>query len=319
MHTAMIFPLCLIFTSILSTHVSNAQTVAERLGYPADAKLLIVHADDMGMCHSANQACIDTLEKGIVKSASVMVPCPWFMEAALYAKEHPEADLGLHLTLTSEWKRYRWSPLAEASTVKGLIDPDGYMFRGVRAVLQSASAQEVENELRAQIEFALHHGIQPTHLDSHMGTLYAKADYLEVALRLAEEYDIPFMFFNPTEIMYARAQKDGVQLPTEISQQMSQRGIPLLDGLLDIENTSIGQMEAAYKKLIAEMQPGLYQIIIHPNLDTAESQAITGTHKKRAEEHRIFTDPGMKSYIEEQGVILVGWKDLLPLWKARKR
>ncbi len=169
--------ICLILGLVLAGAMSvkaQGQNTAERLGYPADARLLIIHADDTGMCHSANLASIDALKKGIVTSGSIMVPCPWFMEIADYAREHPEIDLGLHLTHTSEWKSYRWRPLALSSLVPGLIDAEGYMHSHVGSVVRSSNAKEIEAEIRAQIEFALQNGVKPTHLDSHMGTLYAE-------------------------------------------------------------------------------------------------------------------------------------------------
>ncbi len=131
---------------------TQAETVAEKLGYPADAKLVIIHGDDVGMCHSANTSAADALEKGIVTSGSIMVPCPWFLEAAEYCRKNPETDLGIHLTLTSEWKHYRWRPVAALPLVKGLIDAEGFMHHGVRSVYSNASVKEAEAEIRAQIE-----------------------------------------------------------------------------------------------------------------------------------------------------------------------
>ena len=177
----------------------QAETVAERLGYPADAKLVLLHGDDIGMCHAANTSAIKAFEAGMMKSGSVMVPCPWFLEIAQYAREHPEADLGLHLTLTSEWKHYRWRPLADTEKVRGLIDEQGYMHRGVRDVYEHATPQEAEAEIRAQIEHALKHGMKPTHLDSHMGTLYYNPEFFKTVIALSEEYDIPFMLIEPSD------------------------------------------------------------------------------------------------------------------------
>lgn len=299
--------------------IVQSQTVAERLGHSADDVLLIIHADDMGMCRSANQACIEALDKGIVTSASVMVPCPWFPEAAAYARENPDHDLGLHLTLTAEWKNYRWGPVAPQTLVPGLLDEQGYFHRGVRAVATNSNPEEVEIELRAQIEHALNNGLQPTHLDSHMGTIYARPDFWQVALKLAEEYDVPFMSFSASPWMLARAERDGLQFPVEAANQMASRGIPLIDSLPAIDDVPVEKMGEAYRKLIASLEPGVHLLILHPNVLTPESRAITGTHMRRHEEYKIFTDPTMKDFIDEKGVILIGWNDLLPLWKERKR
>lgn len=297
----------------------QAETVAERLGLPADSKLLILHGDDIGMCHSANTAAFTAFEKGIVTCGSVMVPCPWFLETAAYAKAHPETDLGLHLTLTAEWKTYRWRPLAPLSLVKGLYDDEGYMHHEVRQVYQHAKPEEVEAELRAQIEFALKHGLKPTHLDSHMGTLYYNPEYLKITLRLSEEYDIPFMFFRPSLELEKEIGEQGKAAFIQLSNVMDKRNIPLLDALPSIPDTPVNQYEQAYKELIANLKPGVSLVIVHLADESKEYKAITGSYPKRLAEFKLFTNPEMKRYIEEQNVHLIGWKDLLPLWKTRQR
>ncbi len=149
-------------------------TLQEQLGYSKTAKLLILHADDLGLAHSEDQASFYALEKSPARSANIMVPCPWFPEAAAYAMAHPKADLGLHLTITSEWKYLKWGPVAGKENVPHLVNQQGFLFSTVDSVLRSSNADEVEKELRAQIERAKQFGIDITHLDSHMGTLYAE-------------------------------------------------------------------------------------------------------------------------------------------------
>ena len=167
-----------------------------------------MHADDAGMCHSVNEATIEALTKGMVSSASIMVPCPWFPEFAAWAKQHPEMDLGIHLTLTSEWQHYRWRPVAPAASVKGLFDPEGYMWRSEVQTAKSASAQEVETELRAQIERAREFGVAFTHFDTHMGTMYTRPDYFDVYAKLAREYKVPCMIPRPSEELRAPEDSD---------------------------------------------------------------------------------------------------------------
>ncbi len=295
---------------------AEAQTVAERLGYPPDARLLIVHADDIGMCHASNVAFMESTKGGSITAGSAMVPCPWFLEIADFAKNHPEADLGLHLTLTAEWKFYRWRPLAPAPSVPGLLDPQGCLFRDVPSVVQNAKPEEIEAEVRAQIDYALAQGMKPTHLDSHMGTLFAKPEFLAVALKLAEEYDIPFMFFNPTPQVLEMA---GGRYDLKVHEELARRGWPMLNGLYSIEKTPVEESEAFYKEIIRNVKPGVSEIIIHPAAESPEIEAITGSWKQRNADFRIFTDPAMKQFIEEQGVKLVGWKQLYDLWKARPR
>src|SRR5687767_8428224 len=166
---------------------TETKTLAERLGYPKDAKLLIVHADDLGMAHSINTASIKGLESGLVSSASIMIPCPWLPEIAAYARKHPEADLGLHLTLTSEWSLYRWGPVLPKERVPSLLDSSGYLYLTETEAAAHIDPKEAEAEIRAQIARAKSLGIQPTHLDSHMGTLYQTQALFETLFRVARD------------------------------------------------------------------------------------------------------------------------------------
>src|SRR5712664_3937640 len=155
---------------------AQTKTVAERLGHPANAKLLIVHADDLAAAHSVNAASFDALDKGAVTSASIMVPCPWLTEVGTYAKNHPDADLGLHLALTSEWKTYRWGPVESKDKVPSLLDPSGYLWPETLPAVHGIKPEEAEREIRAQVERAVALGIHPTHLDSHMGVLFSSPE-----------------------------------------------------------------------------------------------------------------------------------------------
>src|ERR1700686_2026119 len=176
---------------LLSTIAVSAQTLADRLGYPPGTKLIIVHADDLGETHAVNAAAIKALESGTINSASLMVPCPWFPEMADYAKAHPDADLGLHLTLTSERVFYRWGPVALRDKVPSLVDSDGYFHLNWMET-PHIDAKEVEQELRAQIERAIAMGVRPTHLDSHQYRLFENGkDIFQSALRVAHEYKLP--------------------------------------------------------------------------------------------------------------------------------
>src|SRR6266851_5609462 len=170
---------------------AETKTLVERLGYHRDAKLLIVHADDLGAAHSINSASIKALESGLVSSGSIMVPCPWLPEIAAYARAHPEADLGLHLTLTSEWMPYRWGPVLSKDRVSSLLDNSGYFYLSESEAASHANATEVEAEIRAQIDRARAFGIRPTHLDSHMGTLYQNKTLFETFLRVARDNKLP--------------------------------------------------------------------------------------------------------------------------------
>ncbi len=169
----------------------QTKTIAERLGYPKDAKLVIIHADDLGVSHSENAASIAAMEKGCVSSASIMVPCPWFPEIAAYAQANPAADLGLHITLTSEWKYYKWGPVTAKEKVPGLVNKNGFFYSSVDSVLQNANAAEVEQEIRNQVLRAKQFGMDPTHLDAHMGTALSGLDFFRAYLKVGREFKIP--------------------------------------------------------------------------------------------------------------------------------
>ena len=179
--------------SILWTSsISTQESLVEKLGYSKDTKLLIIHADDIGMAHSENLASIKAMTEGSVNSASLMVPCAWFLEVVEFSKSKPEADIGIHLTLTSEWKNYKWGPVAGVSEVPGLVDKNGNFYDNCQAVLDNATPEEVEKELRAQIERAKNAGLDPTHLDTHMGCVIYHPDFFDIYLRLGREYGILF-------------------------------------------------------------------------------------------------------------------------------
>ena len=165
--------------------------LAERLGYKATDRLLIINGDDVGMCHTANLATIDCMEHGLLTSATIMVPCPWFTEIARYAKAHPEKDFGIHLCHTSEWQTYRWGPVAAKSMVPGLVDPEGYLWRDESDVWKHSSPEQAEAEAHAQIKMAMAAGVDVTHLDSHMGALQLDPRYHEVYVKLAKEFNLP--------------------------------------------------------------------------------------------------------------------------------
>jgi predicted glycoside hydrolase/deacetylase ChbG (UPF0249 family) len=290
--------------------MAQGKSIAERLGYPADSKLLIIHADDLAVAHAVDRASFDAFERRAITSASVMVPCPWFTEAAAYAKEHPEADLGLHLTLTSEWKSYRWGPVAPIDKVPGLLGPDGYFYPDVVSVAQHATPEEVEREIRAQVERGLAAGIQPTHLDTHMGTVYASPQFAAAYMKVAREYRLPFLAMRQSPIP--------VPHMAEIVALLKDSDI-VLDALVSARpGTPAENWEAAYLEIIRNLKPGLTQLIVHLGYDDAELQAISAGHPDfgaawRQRDFDVITSPEFKKALEENHVILVGWKDLKKL------
>ncbi|MBI5084555.1 MAG: polysaccharide deacetylase family protein [Acidobacteria bacterium] len=274
-----------------------------------DAKRLIVHADDAGMCHSVNLATIDAMTKGLVSSASVMLPCPWVQEFADWAKAHPEKDLGIHCTLTSEWKYYRWRPVASIDKVKGLIDKEGYTWRDVRSAAMNASAAEIETELRAQIQRAREYGIQFTHLDSHMGTLFARPDYFDVYTRLSKEFSVPCMLPRPTPD--AEAELKGYPITPDMLKAKEAAGYRMLDRLVTgVPGRTPAERRESYRQFIAGLKPGVTKLIIHLAKDDAEIRAVTGSWEYRWADFLFWTSDEARDLLAANNVQLFTYRQL---------
>jgi len=305
--------------SMLFVAAVLGQSPGERMGFGPRDRVLMVHADDLGMSHTVNAASMEAFRQGLVTSASVMVPCPWFLEIANFAKEHPEFDIGLHLTLTSEWKKYRWGPVASRDKVPGLMDPEGYLWRDVRSVAQHATAAEVEIELRAQIEKALATGWKPTHLDTHMGTLYARVDYWEVYAKLGREYKLPVMLMRPTPEFVAEASKDGYPITPAMLEQKEREGFVLLDHLVTgVPGRTIAERRASYQKLLRGLQPGVTMLIVHLGLNDDELKNITNNWEARWSDYRNFTEPEMRDLMRELGIKQTTWRAMGKLAKYKE-
>lgn len=300
----------LLWTSVASflfasTICAQTKTIAERLGYPAASKLLILHADDLGAAHSVDAASFEALDKGAISSASVMVPTPWIAEVAAYAKAHPNADLGLHLTLTSEWETYRWGSVAPADKVASLLDSSGTFPRDDSTLAANAKPVEVERELRAQIERALAIGIRPTHLDSHMGSLFTTPELIATYVKVAREYHLPFL-----------ALRGNPRAPPQ--PPLSSRDV-LLDTLITAgPEVPRDQWKAWYLKQIANLKPGLTEIIVHLGRDDSELRAVMVNHEPwgsawRQRDHDVVNSPEFKKALKDNNVILVTWRQLQKL------
>jgi hypothetical protein len=291
---------------ITSPLIAQTKTIAERLGYPADSKLLILHADDLAVAHSEDAASFDALDKQAVTSASIMVPCPWLTEVADYAKAHPDADLGLHLTLTSEWKTYRWGPVESKDKVPSLLDPSGYLWPDTPQSVGALKADEAEREIRAQIERAVAMGIHPTHVDSHMGTLFSRPDLFAVYVKVAREYKLPFLAFIAPDT------------PKELSSVLSSKDVLLNSVVIADPSVHPSDWNAFYANAIKNLKPGITEIIVHLGHDDAELQAVTVDHADygaawRQRDYDVVTSPEFKKLLEENHVILIQWKDLKKL------
>jgi predicted glycoside hydrolase/deacetylase ChbG (UPF0249 family) len=281
------------------------------LGYPRDSKLLIIHADDMGLAHSVNTACIKASKNMGITSGSIMVPCPWAPEIMAYAKDNPGLDVGIHLTMTAEWDLYKWGGISSSDQIPSLLDKNNYFYPSVEELGKAAKGPDAEKELKAQIDRAIASGVQPTHLDTHMGSVMANPELIKIYLDLSDIYHLP--------ILFPRAYLG--MLPPDLAKSMDSK-IFLLDNLFMLDaNMITGKWIDAYKKGIEAMMPGLNEMIVHLAIDNDEMQAISKGHKDygsawRQHDLDLVSGPEFKELLMTNHIILIGWRQIRDLMNA---
>jgi len=288
-------------------------TYGERLGWGPEDRVLIFHNDDVGMSHESNLGTIEGFEKGLLTSCSTMMPCSWVPEWAAYLREHPDIDNGLHLTMNSEWQHYRWGPVAGRKGVPGMVDSEGYMHRDVRQTIASASADEVEQEIRAQIALAEKLGMPITHLDSHMGTLFYSPEFFERYVKIGIEKQIPIMIMNPQNLDGANRDAARQAKLAEAVDIVWNSGLPVLDYLMTstADTSDPNVMIDALIRNLRDLKPGITQIILHGTRPGANFGAISSSGGKREAELEMVLSDRVKKVIEEEGIILTSYKELL--------
>ncbi len=313
----------LLFLCLFFSIKGQSQSYAEKLGYPKDAKVLILHIDDVGMSYDSNLGAIKAMEEGVANSLSMMMPCSWIPGFFKYLEKHPETDAGLHLTLTSEWDNYRWGPLAGKPAVPGLVDKEGALWPSVMATATNASADEIETEIRAQLDRSRSMGWEPTHLDSHMGTLFAKQDFLMRYLKVGMEENIPVMFPGGHNTMIMEtAGSTGLtkEMTTTIGEQLWAAGLPVLDDLHNISYGWKGTDEMSksdlqryktekYIESLKALQPGLTMVIMHCTWPTEVFEHISESGQTREGDLLAMMSPELKKYIEENNIVLTTWRE----------
>ncbi len=271
-----------------------------------NTKLLIIHADDAGLSHSENMATIQSLEKGIVNSYSIMVPCPWFYEMAVFAKMNPQFDNGIHLTLTCEWENYKFGPVLPITEVPSLVDGNGHFYKKREQLRKNASVEDIQKELQAQIEKAIKFGLKPTHIDSHMYSVGASPEFFRIYRSLGEKYNLPIMIsrqlmemvgLNPNKIINN----------TDLIIEKAHYGI--------FEYFESGKLSDYYSQVFENLVSGLNIILIHPAFDDNEMKGITVNHpnfgsKWRQIDFDSFTCKENKSRLKELDIELITWNDI---------
>jgi len=284
---------------------SGQQTLAEKLGYEAGTRLLIVHADDIGLAQSVNDATEKAFASGGISSGSIMVPCPWFIDFADYFSNHPDLDVGIHITMTSEWDYYKFGGVLPSTEIPSLLDENGFFYPTTEEFGLHVDPAEAEKEIRAQIERAISYGIKPTHLDTHMGSVLARPELIHTYLKLGQEYKIPV--FIPRMLLFS--------FPEEQREQIKKEFV-LVDQyfMLDLEGPD-ASWEEEYGKIIEKVGPGLNVIIVHLAHDNAEMQAITVNHPAfgatwREKDLNYVMSQEYRDLLKEYHIRLVTWKEI---------
>jgi sugar lactone lactonase YvrE/predicted glycoside hydrolase/deacetylase ChbG (UPF0249 family) len=297
------------------TEVEFTRLVAFRVDRPGREwrapRKLVIHADDAGMSHSVNEGTIEALEKGIVTSASIIVPAPWFKEFAVYAKNHPQYDYGIHLALNSEWEVYRWGSVAPADKVSSLLDEEGYLWDNVAQVAEHAKLEEVEIELRAQIDKALQFGVPISHLDTHMGALMSRPDLIDLYVRIGLEYKLPVLFLSDRDGSLRKAYPALIDRLEKNINRLRETQLPVLDHLIQIYGgEDLEQRKLEYFEAISRSPLGVSELIIHCGIDNPELRAITSSSRRRNQDRELFSHPDTANFLRQQGIELTSWKQL---------
>jgi hypothetical protein len=296
--------LAIAFT-VMGAVSSSAQVkdVARKLGYPADSKLLLIMGDDVGVYHAADLASFTALDQGAITSGTVMATSPWLTEIGQYAKQHPNISLGVHLVLCSEYTTYRWGPVSPSNQVPSLLDPDGYLWLHGSDTIAHAKLDELDKELRAQIDKAIHFGVQPDFIDSHQRALMSNQEVFQLYMKVAHDYKVPFLV--------GRDRATGGRFVPLLSDKDL-----VVDSVMVIPSTTPPQdWMGFYTRTVKSLKPGLYQLYVHLAFDGEESEAISVDHTAygaawRQRDFNVMTSPEFKKALEENHVILVSWKDL---------
>lgn len=289
----------------------SANPFLKKLGFSDYDRVVIIHTDDIGMCHASVQAFKDLWNFGTITSGATMVPCPWFPAVAQMCRENPEIDMGVHATLNAEWESYRWGPISTRDPESGLLDADGYFNQWHQAVYDNAKPEAVEREVNAQIERALAAGIEVTHVDSHMGTIMNPKfiqSYIQAAASRLLPPMLPRIEAEGMDFMGLSDEEKITYMP--LMQQFETMGIPMIDGLLGLPlDQPDGQMEIA-KNILGNLPIGITHFIFHPSIDTAELRSLAPDWESRVSNYNTFMSDGLKKFIEAEDIKLIGYRPI---------
>lgn len=300
-------------------------SLAQELGYQSDDRLLLINADDYGLCHSVNTAVQQLLTEGAISSATIMMPCGWAREAAAWSAAHPQHDVGVHLTFTSEWEAYGWGPVTNNGDVSSLTTAEGYFYPDTRSFELHAESAHVKQELVNQIERAIKLGMNPSHADNHMGSLYGLQTgkhFMAEVLDVCAAYGLPFRLPRYVQVDSGVAPQEMEEQARAVAAMADAKGVVILDYLLGLpfplqNGESYESFKTDMKSLLASLKPGVSELIIHPSNVSDELNAFHREPVKRGMEYEIFRDADVRQWIDEQGIKLIRWSDLQRLQRSR--
>jgi predicted glycoside hydrolase/deacetylase ChbG (UPF0249 family) len=291
--------------------------VLRKLGFADDDRVVIIHTDDIGMCQATVSAFADLVDFGLVSSGAVMVPCPWFLQVAAYCRQHPLVDLGVHLTLTSEWDGYRWGPISTRDPASGLMDEGGYFHHRSEQVQKHGDAAAVQLELQMQVDRAVAAGIDVTHVDTHMGAV-AQVEFIPAYVQLAIQHRLPMMILRLDEVGWREMglDQETAAFATQLVRQLEAQGLPLLDHLVGLPLDRPEDRVALAMEAFDELPPGLTHFIIHPARDTPELRAIAPDWQSRVADYEAFTSRELRGAVRNSGVQVIGYRALRELMRS---
>ena len=282
----------------------------KKLGFSDTDRTVIIHTDDIGMCHASVQAFKDLWAFGTITSGATMVPCPWFPAVAQMCRENPEIDMGVHATLNAEWENYRWGPVSEAGASSGLRDEAGYFHQWHQAVYDNASLDEVEKEVNAQVEKALKAGIDVTHVDSHMGTII-NPKFIQSYAKTASSKLLPNMLprnsAKGADTIMSEAERIANAPAIEALEGI---GVPMVDGIFSMPLEHGNDHIEIAKKLFDEVPVGITHFILHPSIDTPELRAIAPDWQARVANYNAFMSDELKKFIDSADIRLIGYREI---------
>ena len=303
--------------SCSASETLGQSTWAERLGFPAGKRVVILHANDLGIDYEFNRPAEVGLETGAITSASVLSAGPWFGECVAWAEAHPGMDLGVTLSFVSPSDALRWGPVESRDEVPSLLTMDGDFAKTVTQFALRADAEQVRREAVAQIERARLAGIKPTHLHPHLGALLSRPDLVEVYLQLAEELWIPAVMVEMSPEVVERFRAKGLTIPDDLSEVVSKYRLPKLDDVQVLPPTeSYEAKRDAFFQLIRELPPGLTQVFLNPADDTPGLRRMTGKWQDRVWEAQLIADPTVADFLKEQEIVLTNWREIMKRFEA---